>query len=562
MAVFSGGCPPNPTPGRNVSPAVAADQKRTYDEAVTGLFISLADFEDDADGRRGSRQVDWFRIENPGRRDSLRFVVNRTRTGAGAMRADLSPGATVVLHGPGVSDFSAYTLLSMAIHSETLRDDLRIALVTDRGRWQSSGSLLRPGWNTVHIDLHRLARHQEVDLRGVRRIELTLPRLASEVTLHLDDILLIDNAREITPSPSGADLRRVGLDYRIRAPWLARELLFRQDDDGLWRLGMDQPLLQLFAAEQQTVARGEWLEVLGKRAVGEIKLLEHNPVRLRLASTWYFPSRAGEWASMGVRRVRWEHTFYPDGRWVVDLLVNNAGGERISAVRVDARRPAVWSDGHLGRTLLEEDFTGPIGRWSYQTTGLASDVADPQAEYLHPGRLEGDIVGEGLSADGDRDRDGFDESQGCYFVRSRNGLCRFRFIPPRQGSRGPVFRVAGPWKGEVTVNSEGRSIRTVARTGEGEVVFALQGLHSRPVWVEVRGRQAVSRRPESFGRKVFLCTADDLRVDGVRSSTTQLRPRAAGTSSANAPKVLYPIKMENRSSDVGRVRSFAPPEGM
>ena len=47
-------------------------------------------------------------------------------------------------------------------------------------------------------------------------------------------------------------------------------------------------------------------------------------------------------------------------------------------------------------------------------------------------------------------------------------------------------------------------------------------------------------------------------VAALHSAGRELPARAL----ANAPKVLYPIKMENRSSDVGRVRLFAPIKGM
>ena len=62
-------------------------------------------------------------------------------------------------------------------------------------------------------------------------------------------------------------------------------------------------------------------------------------------------------------------------------------------------------------------------------------------------------------APGDADRDGFDESQGCYFLAASRGHCRFTIFPPREGLLGPVFRIAGPWTGPVNVNTEGGPFR-------------------------------------------------------------------------------------------------------
>ena len=91
-------------------------QREAYPETITGKFISLADFErSELTGQSGRSQVRYFSIV-PSRQDaSLKFVVNITRTGAGAMEVSLPAGASLIFHVPGIHDFSKYTLLTLSL---------------------------------------------------------------------------------------------------------------------------------------------------------------------------------------------------------------------------------------------------------------------------------------------------------------------------------------------------------------------------------------------------------------------------------------------------------------
>ncbi|KKK72195.1 hypothetical protein LCGC14_2906330 [marine sediment metagenome] len=94
-AAFASGCLPAKEDPLYVAPLPVL-QQRAYAEAVTGRFVSLADFEPSGLGwRPGHRQLEDFRI-TPAGRGRLKFVVNITRTGAGAMQADLPGGASLV----------------------------------------------------------------------------------------------------------------------------------------------------------------------------------------------------------------------------------------------------------------------------------------------------------------------------------------------------------------------------------------------------------------------------------------------------------------------------------
>jgi hypothetical protein len=267
-----------------------------------------------------------------------------------------------------------------------------------------------------------------------------------------------------------------------------------QGSDGLWRVDTHQPTVQLAFPGASPSGSQEQLELMGPRKVGQIELLEVNPLRLRLGNTWYFPTRRGEWVSLAVRKIRWEYTFYPDGRWVTHVELNNAGGEEIASLGILLDLSVAWARGSVGKKLLVERFMGPVGRWSYLLVPQGPNQNTMFANYLRPGRILVDI-GETAASVGDMDRDGFDESQGCYSLQARSGNCRFTVIAPPGGLLNPVFRIAGPWGDLVHVNREGRAIRDTTRLSDGSVLFCLAGLLERPTAVEVTS-EGLSYTPE------------------------------------------------------------------
>jgi hypothetical protein len=304
------------------------------------------------------------------------------------------------------------------------------------------------------------------------------------VTFCLDDILLIDNRRRIEPAPAGVTLTKGGLDYTLKSPYFPAPLNLYQGRDGLWRVDKHQPTVQLASPGATPSGLEEQLELMGPRKVGQIELLEVNPLRLRLGNTWYFPTRRGEWVSLAVRKIRWEYTFYADGRWVTHVELNNAGGEEIGSLGIFLDLSVAWARGSVRKKLLVERFMGPVGRWSYLLVPQGPNQNTIYSNYLRPGRIRVDIGGKVASV-GDMDRDGFDESQGCYSLQAHSGNCRFTVIAPPGGLLNPVFRVAGPWGGPVHVNSEGRAIRNITRLSDGSVLFCLAGLLERPTAVEI-----------------------------------------------------------------------------
>lgn len=215
-------------------------------------------------------------------------------------------------------------------------------------------------------------------------IRLGFADAAGPVGFNLDDIMLIDNARTIRPTPPGVVLRKSGLGYALTLPGLAGEIRLAQGADGLWRLEGHEAEVRLAGAGEGLAAEGEHLELMGTRRVGQVEVIEHNSIRLRLANTWYFPTRAGQWASLAVRRIRWEHTFHADGRWVTAGMLNNAGGREISSAGVFLARLAAWLGGGVSDRHILPDFAGAVGRWHYLTAPAGPAGATMAENYLRP----------------------------------------------------------------------------------------------------------------------------------------------------------------------------------
>jgi hypothetical protein len=496
LALLAAGCPPpRPQPPPDTSePAMeplALQQARLYPETVTKRFVSLVDFEDAPNGPRGFKQADLFTIEPAAPQGRVRFVVHITRTGAGALEVLLPAQAGLVMKIPHIHDFSGYTLLGLAVHSEALRDDLRVELTTDNASWRSPRTLVQPGWTHVLIDIRRLQREPGFDIRGVRTLRLSFGEAAEPVAFGLDDVILIDNARDLTPVPSGFWLRKEGLDYRLRLPGDSREVAIRQGDDALWREGFFRPVVGVCGPGRMPATAGESLERMGARRIGSLEILEHNRVRVRLRNTWYFPTRGGEWLSMSVRRLAIEHTFWADGRCATCVELNNAGGPEIAAVRLRAPRRAAWAVHDRRQELLLSPFHGPVGLWQYLLAPAIPEAAAMESNYMRPPPVRISLGRQDAYAPGDADRDGFDESQGCYFLAAApGGHCRFSVRPPPEGLVNPAFRIQGPWGVDVSVQTAGRAVRDVGRADDGAVVFMLEGRFYEELPVEVTGPPA------------------------------------------------------------------------
>ncbi len=466
---------------------LAREQLRTYPETVTRRFVSLADFETRTTGRPGRSQMDQFAVAGKGA-EPPRYVLGNSRTGTAAMEATIPPGGEIVFTPRQMHDLSEETLLTVAVRSPSLRDDFRVRLRSDAGTWTSPRHLLAPGWNTVAIDIRRLSDQPDFDTAGVREIGFSVPDAREPVTLVLDDVLLIDNRRTLAGTPREVKIVKAGLDYEISLPGRDRPIRLSQHDDGLWRLGGAGPELTLRGAgDSRSGGPADSLAAMGSRRIGVVELAEANPLRVRLINTWYFPDRAGQWASLAVRRIRWEHTFDAQGRWITHLQLNNAGGPAIGSARlVISGGRAAWPDGRIVERVVAEPFTGPVARWAWLLVPDQPGWDAFVAGYVKPVGLQVKMGDPDRFADGDADRDRYDESTGTYVLWARKGHCRFQVPPTANGPGRLLVRVHGPWTGPVSVNCGGLAVREIATLADGSVLFEVP-TSDRGVWVEVTG---------------------------------------------------------------------------
>ena len=218
---------------------------------------------------------------------------------------------------------------------------------------------------------------------------------------------------------------------------------------------------------------------------------------------------------MAVRQVRWEYTFYADGRWLTHVSINNAGGDELSQVRLlmpAAVKSAIWGQGLSTGIASGQMAQDVIARWSYLTTWpINADADQALASYLSPGRLQMRLAGK-ISDDRQEgaaiEESGFDPSQGCYLAASRFGQCRFTLVPPPAGPAicNATFRILGRWAGAVSVNVDGLPVRDVAILQDGSALFVVPGLIQRPSEIEVFGPsdfgepQGRPERQSGFGR--------------------------------------------------------------
>ena len=154
--------------------------------------------------------------------------------------------------------------------------------------------------------------------------------------------------------------------------------------------------------------------------------------------------------------------------------------ERRSAVTVGDLEPAeVVETAHLLRFWPWDIDAAPEGHT------FAADYQHPATISLAHGRLVGD-------APGDLDRDGFNESEGCYELALAEGLLRFEFQPAPFLRHRSIFRVHGTAGRDCWVYAEGRIIARQGRDVAGNLLFMLPRPVSVSLTVEVNTRSGTA----------------------------------------------------------------------
>ncbi len=87
---------------------------------------------------------------------------------------------------------------------------------------------------------------------------------------------------------------------------------------------------------------------------------------------------------------------------------------------------------------------------------------------------------------GDRDNDGYDESRGCYTIRSTASRLSVRLSPQKFPVSWPVIEVIGLPPGAVSVWLEGQIVPWVTRLSDGKTIIELPVKLQRPIEAQVR----------------------------------------------------------------------------
>jgi len=154
-----------------------------------------------------------------------------------------------------------------------------------------------------------------------------------------------------------------------------------------------------------------------------------------------------------------------------------------------AQRPLAWADGQVSAHRTAGPLLVPIWRGDFLTASPTRGAEARQGQpYARPGSLEAVEPSRCGFAPGDRGRDGFDESQGCYSIVAREGRVQLMFHPPLGSVEEPVLMIRGNWRGPVLVNVAGRAVRRMVRLEDGAWLAILPGWYDQAVPVEISGR--------------------------------------------------------------------------
>ncbi len=471
---------------------IVTEQGHAHPSLLQAEFLSLADFEHRGD-QDVKRQIDWFRLENPNGRSRL-ALSSQAVSGHGSLQVNLARNEAIRFTFPEILDASDYWLIQLSVWLPQRRDDLQLTFHSRAGAWSSPRAQLDAGWNDLSLGLTEMKRLTNVgrfDVRSITGITIRFTDLTAPLLFRLDDILLLNNARRIQSTPAKVGLWQWGGDYALKLSGWAKPLRIERGHDGLWRIGTYQPVVTCGRGESPTRPASDFL---GVHRLGQLKIIERNRVRLRMESTWLFPLRRGAWMPVSMRYLRCRWTFYPDGRWVTELAMNNSGGELMNSLRVRlpikaarSTRKMIWNVCLVNRNV------GPVRRWCYLLAPPASAAA-MRKTYLAPAKLAV-AYGKYVYVTGDVMGDAFDESQGCYVVGGRNGQCRFS-LQSRDATLAPsVVRVLGPWTIAPTVRVDGGLVDTVELLADGSALFLIDTTTAAKVKIEVRGTMQAIPRP-------------------------------------------------------------------
>jgi len=177
----------------------------------------------------------------------------------------------------------------------------------------------------------------------------------------------------------------------------------------------------------------------------------------------------------------------PDLLWCIHTPA--AAERQLELVSADGRRLAVTVGDLEPADSVETVHLLRFWPWDIDAAPEGHTFA---VDYQHPATLavaRGRLVDDAL---GDLDRDGFNESEGCYELALADGLLRFEFRPGSFLRHQPVFRVHGAAGRECWIYAEGRIIDRQGRDLSGNLLFRLPRPVSVPLTIEVNTRSGAT----------------------------------------------------------------------
>ena len=236
------------------APPTADRLVSTYEDLASKHFEIVADFE-------SPEQASMFRVETPDSPGAVRFSTERARpeTGTGSLKMTFIDSKERIVAQDRtdaqwslVRDWSKYQLLLMSVFTPRKLGTFQVNVRSGTDvplTYTASRIMLNPGWNLVRIDLGDL--QEEVNLADMRALGFGCDPLETPVELYLDDVVLVDNTRQVfgPTEPRDGELYVRSEGRRIAVGAGGRfEVIFSRGQIRQWYdLGMDTSRLHNLA---------------------------------------------------------------------------------------------------------------------------------------------------------------------------------------------------------------------------------------------------------------------------------------------------------------------------
>ncbi len=361
-----------------------------YKDVSLDRYILLADFE-------SPEQESLFRNEPPYAPGKIAITRDQARSETGVasikvtlytsdqwlLAADSSEGRMTLPR-----DWTRFQILIFSVFSPRKLGGFRFLARSGSGdlalTYEHPRIFLEMGWNLIRIDLGDLADH--IDLGDVRAIQFGCNPLDTPVDLYLDDLILVDNTRDIlkTPARRAGDLYVQAKGRRMVVGALEQfELVFSKGRIIQWYdLGHDPqrihnlvgagslgptPVLVPQAGQDSPILlddAAQWAP-LGVSVQTIQNLREANTLYVVLEGEWRFGTFDAP-ANEQSPYHRWVYTIYRDGQVFVECQ-GVVGTERFHPPAVGV---AFCCDGQLGFEenmvyLHPSDLTGTGPKTNY-----------------------------------------------------------------------------------------------------------------------------------------------------------------------------------------------------